>query len=49
MNKDELLDDLVKHLSRRDDVASAGRVDGEDAIGIEMEDGAEFFLSLQSA
>lgn len=49
MTKDELLDQLLAKIKEIEAVESASRIDGEDAIGVEMNDGAEYFIELADA
>lgn len=49
MTKEELLTALADLAGRLTGVLSAGRVEGEDAMGIEMEDGTEYFLTITEA
>jgi len=50
MTQDELVDALLACCEDRiGDVATASRIDGEPAIGVEMTDGAEYFITVESA
>ena len=49
MQKQELIDWLVGALKQCERVVSAGQVDGEDAIGVETQDGVEYFIEVQDA
>lgn len=44
----ELLDWLVKQLKEREDVDSASRVDGENAVGLDL-NGVTYFVSIEEA
>ena len=48
------MDELIKKVAKAiadhvEGVISADRIEGEDAIGVELEDGREFFLDFSEA
>lgn len=51
MTKDELITALENFLKGRSgaEIESVGRIDGEDAIGVEFADGSEYFIEVQDA
>jgi hypothetical protein len=49
MTKEELIEQVESFLRDLDGVESAGRVDGEDAIGVELTGGEMYFLAIQPA
>jgi len=49
MTKEELLTDIEAFLKDHEQSESAGRVDGEDAIGVEFHDGTQYFIEVQDA
>ena len=49
MVKLELIDELTKHLSSMVSVDSAGKIKGEDAIGVLFDDGQEYFITVEEA
>jgi hypothetical protein len=49
MTKEEFIGELLAWLKSTDDVEFAGRIDGEDTVGVEMADGAEYFIEINGA
>lgn len=49
MDTEELIEALLQNVSQIDGVLSCSRIDDEPAIGIELEDGGEFFLTVARA
>lgn len=46
---DDFIERLIKTLEADPYVMSAGRIDGEDTVGVEMIDGTEYFLAVTAA
>jgi hypothetical protein len=49
MTKEKLIDMLLDACTRNDQIESAGRIDNEDAIGVELTDGEQYFISIEPA
>lgn len=49
MTKDDLLNELLGSVKSYEGVESASRIDGEDAVGVELTDGSEYFIEIQLA
>lgn len=49
MTQEDLLNQLLTFCKNHPDIESADRVDDEDAIGVELRDGTEYFIEIQEA
>jgi hypothetical protein len=53
MTAEQLVQLILHHLNLASEVASVSRIEGEDgpepAIGVEMQDGSEFFVTVEPA
>lgn len=49
MTKDEVVEALLKVIQMSGLDPTASKIDGEPAVGIELEDGSEFFIVVQDA
>jgi len=49
MTHEELIKAILAFCQRTGDIESASRIDGEPVIGIELSDGAEYFITIEPA
>lgn len=49
MTIEELLAALLEWANGRSEVQSAGKIDGEHTIGVELRDGTEYFVTVEAA
>lgn len=49
MTKDQLIEAVEAFLKGHEAIESASRITDEDAIGIELRDGTEYFIEIQEA
>jgi hypothetical protein len=49
MDIGQALDGLAEWLKQRYEVESVGRITGENAIGVELRDGTEYFITIERA
>jgi len=47
MTKEDLIMTIEAFLTNHEQSESAGRVDGEDAVGVEFQDGTQYFIEVQ--
>jgi hypothetical protein len=49
MTQEDLLAAILDFVKKHEGVASASRIDGEDAIGVELTEGDEYFVEVHPA